>query len=108
MPTSKKPLSSTIHQSLPPTLCRLGAGLGSSLLWLAKTPLVQDRNTQAQTAESRHTRLACRAIRSCYENGRLERLIRRMLAESNAEPIHVHDVLVRAYPNVRPLHRALA
>jgi hypothetical protein len=40
--------------------------------------------------------------------GRLERLIRRMLAESNAEPIHVHDVLVRAYPNVRPLHRALA
>jgi len=29
-------LSSTIHQSLPPTLCRLGAGLGSCLLWLAK------------------------------------------------------------------------
>jgi hypothetical protein len=31
--------------------------------------------------------------------GKLERLTRRMLAESNAEPIRVAAVLRRAYPN---------
>ena len=31
--------------------------------------------------------------------GKLERLTRRMLAESNAEPIAVNAVLRRAYPN---------
>jgi hypothetical protein len=30
--------------------------------------------------------------------GRIERIIRRMLAESDGWPIHVHDVLARAYP----------
>jgi hypothetical protein len=33
--------------------------------------------------------------------GRLERLTRRMLAESNAEPIRVAAVLKRAYPNTQ-------
>jgi hypothetical protein len=30
--------------------------------------------------------------------GRIERIIRRMLAESDGWPIHVNDVLARAYP----------
>src|SRR5262245_42337203 len=37
--------------SLPPTLCRLGGEVGSSLVAARETPLVQDYNTSAQTAE---------------------------------------------------------
>jgi len=36
--------------------------------------------------------------------GRLQRLIRRMLIESDGWPIHVHDVRARAYVGQPPSH----
>jgi len=42
------------------------------------------------------------ALSSMNRVGRLERIIRRMLAESDGWPIHVHDVRARAYPGKPP------